>query len=288
MTVSEPDKPRFPDSFKHAFTYGQSGTGFFGPDVLRGLTEGMDEFLSESSGRWNRSRSLGPALLGCVPWFDDPELLARVVCFPSACVVVTKQELKKRGRAAFEELKRHAAQGRGFPAEAFSTLTGMASRYDGEPPLLYPTSPRPPSVRLQTFRSFGFRKSGGTPVPILHAKLFLLGELWWHDEHPEGYVDDIVGFTPKRLWLGSANGTRSSRLSLEFGLWVDDRELLAHAKEFLVQVLEHSEGIDPDDDQFDPEFVPYDYDDEAFWEYYRDLGSHVDPDDEADDGPDDE
>ncbi|MFF3668522.1 hypothetical protein [Microtetraspora malaysiensis] len=278
--MSEQDKLQFPASFRQAFTYGSSGAGYFGTDVLHGLIKGMDDFLANQDRLWSRSRSLGPALLGCVPWFDDPELLDRVTRFPSACVMVTKQEMRKRGRVGFEELKRHTDQGPGFPAQAFSALTDLASRYEGDPPLLYPTSPEPPAVRIQTFRSFGFRKSGSTPVPILHAKLFLLGELWWHDEHPEGFVADIVGFTPMRLWLGSANGTKSSRLSLEFGLWVDDRELLVHAQEFLIQLLRHSEGIDPDDDQFAPEFVPLDYDDETFWEYYRDLDPEVDPGDE--------
>jgi hypothetical protein len=40
-----------------------------------------------------------------------------------------------------------------------------------------PTSQPLPSVQIQTFRSIGFRKAGGTPVPILHAKMFLLGHL---------------------------------------------------------------------------------------------------------------
>ncbi|MFE2971655.1 hypothetical protein ACFXKC_50375 [Streptomyces sp. NPDC059340] len=68
---------------------------------------------------------------------------------------------------------------------------------------------------------------------------------------------------PKRLWLGSTNGTESSRLGLEFGVWLDDPDLLADAEQFLVKVMRSSEGIDPDDDLFEPEYVSVGYDDEA-------------------------
>ncbi|MCA2229617.1 hypothetical protein [Nonomuraea aurantiaca] len=282
MSGAEPEKLRFPGHFSHAFTYGESGAGVFGIDALRSLTDGIDQFLADPDGRWTQYRSLGAAMLGCVPWFDDPQLLDRVVRFPAACVVVTKQELSKRGRPGFEALKRHAERGPGFPAWAFSALTDLVSRYDGDLPVVGPASAPLPGVRIQSFRSIGFRKAGGTPVPILHAKMFLLGHLWWHDEHPEGFVADVMGFTPKRLWLGSANGTRSSRLSLDFGIWIDDPGLLRHAQEFLVRVLRHSESIDPDDDLFDPEFVDVEYDDEAFWEYIRDLEpADNDPDEEV-------
>ncbi|MGI5292944.1 hypothetical protein ACQEVF_57875 [Nonomuraea polychroma] len=278
MDEPDPEQLQFPALFSHTSTYRQAGPGFFGTDVLRGLTDGIDEFLASSDGRWSRSRSLGPAMLGCVPWFDDPVLLDCVTRCPSACVVINKQELKKRGKVGFEALKHQADCGPGFPPRAFSSLTQLASRYNGDPPVLGPSSPEPPDLRIQTFRSFGFRKTGGRPVPILHAKMFLLGELWWHDEGPLGHVEDIVGFTPKRLWLGSTNATKSSRLSLEFGVWINDRALLNQAQEFLVQILRYSESIDPADDRFVPEFVSFDYDDEAFWEYYRDLDP--DPGDE--------
>ncbi len=133
-----------------------------------------------------------------------------------------------------------------------------------------PHSPLP-ELRIQSIRSIGFRKTGGQPVPILHAKMFVLGHLWWHDEDGSPGVADVIGFTPKRLWLGSANGTRSSRLSLDFGVWLEDQELLAAAQRFVVQVMRSSEGVDPDDDLFEPEFVEVEFDDQAFAEAMRDL-----------------
>jgi hypothetical protein len=268
------DRLRFPSHFQHEFTFGHraGNKGYFGVDVLRGLIAGIDEFLEDPEHRWRQYRSMGPALLGCVPWLDDPALLDKIMTLPSACVVVTKQELKKRGSEKFEALKRHAQDGAGFPAEVFAELTHLTSRHDGPPSVLGPYSPRPDDLRIQPIRSFGYRKTGGRLVPLIHAKMFLLGHLWWHDEDgsPAG-VADVTGFTPKRLWLGSANGTKSSRLSLEFGVWLEDPELLAAAQRFIVQLMRSSEGIDPDDDLFEPEFVNVEYDDEAFAEALHDL-----------------
>ncbi len=272
----------FPSDFRHEFTFGSQvpNKGYFGTDVLRGLTEGIDEFLSDPDQRWRQYRLLGPAMLGCVPWLDDPALLDRVAAFPSACVVVTKQERKKRGTERFEALKRHAQEGAGFPADVFAELTSLASRYDGPTPIVGPYSGLS-EVRIQSIRSFGFRKAGKRPVPIIHAKMFLLGHIWWHDEDgsPAG-VADVTGFTPKRLWLGSANGTASSRLSLEFGVWLEDQELLQSAERFIIQMLRSSEGIDPDEDLFEPEFVEFEYDDEAFAEAMRDASESYESDED--------
>lgn len=160
-------------------------------------------------------------------------------------------------------------------------MTNLVSRYDGGPPVIGPYSPPVEALRVQSIRSFGFRKTGRLPVPIIHAKMFLLGHLWWHDEDgsPAG-VADVTGFTPKRLWLVSANGTHSSRLSLEFGVWLDDPHLLKDAEQFLVKLMRSSEGIDPEDNQFAPEYIDVEYDQEAFVEAMSDLRDASADDDE--------
>lgn len=77
-------------------------------------------------------------------------------------------------------------------------------------------------------RTIGFRKgvdTNGPMPPILHTKLALLGRLRDHDEDDYGPAD-ITAFTPKRLWIGSANFTASSRRSLELGFWTEGPALL--------------------------------------------------------------
>jgi hypothetical protein len=108
-------------------------------------------------------------------------------------------------------------------------------------------------------------------VPILHAKIVLLGELWWHDEDEFGTAD-VTGFRPRRLWLASANGTASSRANLEFGVWMTDPVLLREATRFLGGLLRQSEDLDPDAHDMDPDLVEPDYDDAAFAEALMSSG----------------
>jgi hypothetical protein len=251
----------------------------FGTNVLAGLIEGVDEFRRDLE-HPRRSRSLGPAMLGAFLWVDDAELLQRIAEFPSACVVVSKQP---RGKYHTERLRKVAEavkDAAGLPAWAFSELEELRFHQDGKAPVLGPSSP-PEPIRLPALRTLGYRKAGNHLVPILHTKMLLLGELWWHDEDALGGVADVTGFTPHRLWLGSANGTESSRRSLEFGLWLDDPGLLKAARRFLLEVLAQSEDLDPDSNDLTPDLVVPDYDDEAMWEAMAALADHdVEEDDE--------
>ncbi|MGK7235793.1 hypothetical protein [Streptomyces hygroscopicus] len=179
---------------------------------------------------------------------DDTELLCRVAEFPSACVVVSKQP-----------------QGPRFPTRALPHLEGPCLHEDGAAPVLGPGSV-PPDIRLPALRGLGYRKAGDHLVPNLHTKMLLLGELWWHDEDGSGTVADVIGFKPSRLWLASANGTESSRRSLEFGLWTQDPGLVKAAQKFLVEVAAQSEELDPDSNTLTPDLVEPNYDDEEMWE----------------------
>ena len=57
-------------------------------------------------------------------------------------------------------------------------------------------------------------------------------------------VVDVIGFTGVRLWISSANFTRSSPRNLELGFWTEEPTLLDGAQRFLVQVMASSEGVD--------------------------------------------
>lgn len=90
-------------------------------------------------------------------------------------------------------------------------------------------------IYLSPFRTLGFREADGGGRPMAHAKLALLGDLWHHDEGACDEVGDFVGFSPRRLWVSSANFTYAFRSHLEFGFWTDD-EALQHL--VLVVVVE--------------------------------------------------
>lgn len=259
-------------SFSHQFNVqavaAGGGSVQFGTNVLAGLVEGIDTFRDELK-QQRRSRSLGAGMLGAFLWVDDTELLRRIAEFPSACVVVSKQP---RGPRSLEKLRKVAyavKDAAGFHARALPSLEDLRLHEDGVAPVLGPGSASS-DVQLSAVRSLGYRKAGDRLVPILHTKMLLLGELWWHDEDGSGGVADVIGFRPIRLWLGSANGTESSRRSLEFGLWTQDPGLMKAAQTFLVEVVAQSEELDPDSNTLTPDLVEPDYDDEEMWEVLTD------------------
>ena len=87
----------------------------------------------------------------------------------------------------------------------------------GQPQIVGPHSPAP-SHMFRPLRTLGYRKVGDKLVPLLHTKLMLLGELTWMEDEEFG-LGGITRFQPKKLWIGSANGTFSSRFNLEMGCW---------------------------------------------------------------------
>jgi len=140
-------------------------------------------------------------------------------------------------------------------------MTELMPKVDGKPMTVGPYDAM--GADVPSVRSLGFRARRPALVPIIHAKMALLGHFWWHDEGPIGNVEDVLGFTAKRLWVSSANFTRGSRRSLEFGYWTEDPALVEGAQRFLLRLIAASEAIDAAPEHLDPELVRVEYDDEA-------------------------
>ncbi|APU15307.1 hypothetical protein UA74_16305 [Actinoalloteichus fjordicus] len=273
--MSEPHAG-FPTGFDHRFLGLLAGTdkAFFGLDVLRGLVDGINDHRREHDTD-KPFRTLGPALLGAFLWLDDNELIQSIANYSAACVVVSKQQAatgkrSDKQRRTFDKLRAVCDNGNGFPTRACPELTDLAPGHNGRPVVVGPHD-APFEIDVPVFRSIGPRRVGNHLVPILHTKMVLLGHLWWHDEGADGHVEDVIGFTPQKLWLASANGTTSSRRNLEFGLWLTDPDLLEATRAFLTCVIRHSEDIDPSSDLFDPEFDSVEFDDEAMAEAAAEL-----------------
>lgn len=258
----------FPADFDDEFPLGpgEGNRAFFGRDVLRGLVEGIEEFVAGRQPRWEHFRSLGPGLLGSAMWMDDPALLQALESLTRVCIVVRKEQQSHRVIPVLRDMAQRLP---GIPTRAFPALSELAPKVDGKPLVVGPyetVEPEVPSVR-----SVGFRVAGAWP-PIVHAKLALLGHFWWHDEGPDGHIEDIVSFSAKRLWISSANFTRGSRRSLEFGYWTEEPALLEGAQRFLLRLIAASEPIDAAADALDPELAMVVYDDEAMAEYAAEMG----------------
>lgn len=265
----------FPAEFDDEIAVGpqEGNSAFFGRDVLRGLIEGIDDFVHVRQPRWRQFRSLGPALLGCAMWMDDPQLLSALETLQHVCIVVRKE---KRDHRRIPLLRDAAARAPGIPTRAFPGLIDLAPKIDGKPMVV--GSYTEMGAVIPSIRSMGFRALGFTPV--VHAKLAILGHCWWHDEGPIGNVEDVIGFKAKRLWVSSANFTRASRRSLEFGYWTEDPALLEGAERFLLRLIAASEAIDAEADNLDPELVSVEYDDEAMAEALAEMGEVDDQEDD--------
>jgi hypothetical protein len=262
---AQQEGPSFPAAFDIRVTFGPDGSlsGRFGTGVLDELIAGIDEFQEAVTGRPAR-HSLGAAMLGAFAWLDDSRLLERIASYPYACVTFTKQPRPFRPHK-LTRLQKVLDCGRGFPAAAFEGLETLMPLDDlGQPQIVGPYSPAPNHM-FRPLRTLGYRRVGGKLVPLLHAKLMLLGELTWMEDEEFG-LGDITRFQPRKLWIGSANGTFSSRFNLEIGCWQTQPELLSSAQDFLAQILANSEDLDPAADTMEPELAEPVYDDAAMAE----------------------
>lgn len=280
--MSQTPQPRaFPPAFDQVLhDPPAAGKAFFGRDVLRGLIEGIQreqaKQRSQRSERW-----WGTGVVGCAMWMDDPELLKVLSSCESTCVVVTKQARDRRAEQKYSRLRGFNADGQGLAQKAFPELADLEVVVDGKPAVVGPYDPAPDGS-VGPIRELGFRKVDNELVPIVHAKIALLGQMRWTDDHPSGHLVDQLYFAPTRLWIGSANFTASSRRSLEMGMWTDDPELLAAARQFLLTLVAWSEPLQTGSDHLSPELAPVEYDDAAFYEALRDHRWDDDPEDPDD------
>lgn len=238
---------------------------FFGRDVLTGLVDGIDDFVQERQPRWQRrTRRVGaPVLLACSPWVNDRALLAVIEKLPGACVVISKKPRTSADAATFHRLRQLNERTNRIELRALSALGDMAPKVGGKSQVVGPYDTIDSGFSLQTFRTIGHRKTGNWLPPIAHAKLALLGNVCWTDEHPTGHIADYVWFSPRRLWISSANFTFASRRSAEFGYWTEDEDLVGGVARFLAGLIGASEDLDSAADAPDPQLAQVEFDDEA-------------------------
>jgi hypothetical protein len=173
--VTNPGGPRrlFSDEFDDTFPVGTEpgNSAFFGRNVLRGLIEGIDDFMHLRQPRWRRYRPLGSALLGSTMWINDAELIHKIGELYAACIVVSKQGRKPFELAKLEPLAKLNERTPGMPVRAFSALTELAPKENGKPVVLGPYSPMYDGT-VPTIRTLGFcklpRPRGEQPADPAH------------------------------------------------------------------------------------------------------------------------
>jgi hypothetical protein len=269
------DEAQFPSHVDQHVSLAAEGEAFFGLNVLRGLVTG----LKEAADRPRSQRAWGPGVLACAMWMDDPELIDVLKRMSNVCVVITKQTKDNLARKKAQPLW-ELAESTGLAHDAYHELFEYAPRREGSPLVAGPGTPDWRDADIGGVREVGFRRVGGQLVPIVHAKMALLGRMGWTDEHPSGHVVDELYFVPERLWIGSANFTESSRRGLEMGHWTSDADLMDAARRFLLHLVALSEPLGAGPDILDPELEPVVYDDDAIREYLREH-DYADEDNES-------
>jgi hypothetical protein len=257
---------QFPAEFDDELAMGPepASKAFFGRNVLRGLVEGIDDFIRQP----RSARSFGPVLLGSAMSIGDEELLDKIGELYAACLVIPKKTGAAGVGGNVERLSALNERMRGVPIAAFWELSEHAPKVAGQPQVVGPDDRM--DFVIPTFRTIGYRRLTGWN-PVIHAKLALLGDFWWHDEHPSGVSMEYVGYTPRRLWVSSANFTRASRRNLEFGYWTENSELMEGVRRFLVRLIAYSEPLDPSAADLDPELASVEYDDMAMAEAMAEM-----------------
>jgi hypothetical protein len=266
-------RARFSDAFNGRFPTDAAGNDIFvGLDVLRGLVDGIDDFVAGRQPRWQSGDSCGAAMLGSSFGLNDEHLLKAVEQLAGACIVISKPERSEYWDGMLQRLAKRNVHERppGVPLEAFDELRELTPLEHGRPAVVGPTTRLPETVAA--FRTLGFRKTSVRQwSPLVHAKLALLGHLLrWHVDAPADVV--TVSFQPVRLWVSSANFTKASRLSVEFGYWTEDRILLKAAQDLLIKLIAESEAVNTNANDWRPEMGPIEYDHEAMIEAMAEEG----------------
>lgn len=237
-------------------------SAWFGGGVVDALVETLDLHLqspTDISGRYDPR----PAVLGAVPWMTHPDVIDRLSHF-EACIVTSKLEGRYRKKIAD-----YAENASGFRKEALVELDDWGPRgADGLTEVIGPWTRLPLlSDPLGPVRVLGYR---GDKTPILHAKLLLLGVVYWLEDHE--FLTERLVFRPQRLWWGSANFTTFSQSHLEIGTLTDDPGLIEHAYRYLLDIIRLSEPFHSQTLWPTPDLAEAEWDDAAFEEY---VAEHV-------------
>lgn len=241
------------------------------------LIDGVADFASQPYESSHRMWSM-PAAVGCVPWMSHERMTAALAALGGCCIVMTK------GARDLSAARALQAKGHALPTIYLPGFDEVGlTRPDGRRPVIYPGGMTGESVdELGPVRRAGWQ--GNRTAPLVHAKLLVLGDAWGYDNDEDGEWGPHYRFRAKRAWLGSANWTPGAAEHLEFGLWVDEPQLVEHTFQFLLDVLKFSEPLDTTAHHPNPELINAEWDDDAFIEYLADMGAYDPGDDEDSEG----
>jgi hypothetical protein len=230
-----------------------------GTGVLGDLIAGIQSFARLP--RPNLFRNwVDPIAIGCVPWLNDDGVVDALARLSGCCIVISKGASDRR---AVDRLAESASP---VPSHAIPSLAELGTPdAEGRAPMMLPSGPtRDLVVELGPVRVWGYRGMGRA-VPLLHAKVLVLGEIHGHEDDEWDWGVHQT-FHPVKAWLGSANWTKGSSDSIEIGLWVDEPSLIDRLSKFVCSMIAASEALDSASPLPTPDLVAAEWDDDAFRE----------------------
>jgi hypothetical protein len=207
------------------------------------------------------------AAIGCVYRLTSQPVIDRLTALAACCIVIDKRSPRP------SELI-HC--GRPFCNTDISGLE-FTARSEEEAEDLGPWSDLP-CHHLGPVRVAGYGNPDRTDLPLLHAKMLVLGHLdtfsapGFEDIHSEQH------FAPETVWLGSANWTAMAPSHLEFGLLCDDPALVEWAAWCVAKTIMLSESADSGCASPEPNLVHVGFDDDAMRALCEAAGPDFDDD----------
>lgn len=230
------------------------GTISLAVNVIDELARGIATFPDVVDDRFRRKAMAVPVGIGCVPWLNDDAVIDALLGLDQVCIVIDKKASQTGAKRLLDEA-----------CGLWQPLIGLEEfgvpNATGEPPWITPeVGGMPGERRLDPVRVVGWRKQKGRTLPLLHAKLLVLGAAY----EAEWDYGTVQLLRPLRVWVGSPNWTAASRDHLEVGVWCDDPGMAKQALRFLTSIVRISERLDATALEPSPELVEGRWDDEAF------------------------
>jgi hypothetical protein len=217
-----------------------------GLDVLSSLVDAVND-LADAPRRQPHKECPPdlPVVIGCSPWFSDPDLAAALARVHS-CVVMTKPE-----RLISQAVRRLQGEGEGVWKPWLRGLDSYGRRNDDGtiPTELLGNADSAESghdLQFGPVRVAGWLRApiGPHDFPLVHAKVAVLGFQQYYFADADGYGEyEVFGFRPIAAWWGSANFTKLSRVHPEVATLSTDPNILLAMENFVLNVLRISEPL---------------------------------------------
>lgn len=182
------------------------------------------------------------AVLGCVAWLTDPEIL-EALSKVKTCIVVQKEDFLR------PDLESNSKNWKNQLRSSYNKLNSGVERY--ALPGIASSLNTQADPTAHAIRCVGNHNSKKDPAfPRMHNKFIVLGRF----ENNPSSNNYPIHFQPQKVWTGSFNFTKNAVKSFENAIILNNSKIAeAYANEF-AQIFALSEDLDWTSDWIEPFF----------------------------------